>query len=76
MITSLLGRKVQNHYGAESGTIVVVYLERGEIGLVVENPDNKLWTTNINSVTLEAVESVTHGCGACQPERPCDRHES
>ena len=52
MITSLLGRKIVSGYSNEQGTVVAVFQDRGEIKLIIENPDNRMYETNVMSVAL------------------------
>lgn len=52
MITNLLGRKVEPGYGGD-GTIVAVYIDRGEVKVLIENPDNGLWETGATSLRLK-----------------------
>jgi hypothetical protein len=49
MQTNLLGRCTR---GYTTGTIIGVYLDRGEVFIIVETPDGMLQACNITSVTL------------------------
>ncbi len=63
-ITSiLLGRKVKIQYvGSDNhGTIVAVYIDRGEPILLIENCEGGLYTMNATAAQLEPVSYTVSG---------------
>jgi hypothetical protein len=51
LATNLIGRKINQFAGAES-TIVAIFVDRGEIKGVAENPDHMLFEFDISGMTL------------------------
>ena len=56
MNTNLLGREIKQQYSGASGTIVAVFLDRGELWLAVENPDGVLYNMIATCAQLEQEE--------------------
>lgn len=54
MITSLIGRQVKDQYANSDsvGTIVAVYLDRGELWVTVENAHGGLCTRSATTAQL------------------------
>ena len=45
MITNLLDRQVKSNFTSAIGTIVAVFVDRGQPTFIVENPEGGLYTT-------------------------------